>query len=188
MTSIVDQRRDFFGGGIDAERSAIASALAAGINFADMLDAAQNSYRVIAKSNVAVSHTGNTNDTTLATVTVPAGAMGANGRLRITSLWSTTNNANNKTGRVKFGGTTYTSSVIANNASYRTQTEVSNRNATNSQVGYPGGSGLGGSTAVVVTTAVDTTAEVTVLLTGQLASGADTITLESYVVELFPSA
>lgn len=39
MTSIVDLRRDFFGGSIDAEREAIAAALAAGHTFADLIEA-----------------------------------------------------------------------------------------------------------------------------------------------------
>lgn len=42
MTSIVDLRRDFFGGSIDEEKAAIAAALDEGITFADLIEAAQN--------------------------------------------------------------------------------------------------------------------------------------------------
>ena len=43
-----------------------------------------------------VSLTGSTSVVTLATVTIPAGLLGANGKLKIYPLWSTTNNANIK--------------------------------------------------------------------------------------------
>src|SRR5688500_6060251 len=82
---------------------------------------------VLAQSAVAASHTGNTTETTLATVTVPANAIGANGRLRVTSLWSHTNSANSKTLRVRFGGaagTIYTSLTVTTTLSTRVLSEV----------------------------------------------------------------
>lgn len=59
------------------------------------------------------------------------------------------------------------------------------RNATNSQVGGPtGNDGFTTATTAVVTAAIDTTAAVNIVLTAQLASAGETITLESYTVDV----
>jgi hypothetical protein len=140
---------------------------------------------VVGQSAVAVSHSGDTNETTLGTITVPAKSMGPNGRVRITTLWSHTSSANNKTLKVKFGSTVYTNVVDTTTASAWLTTMVANRNATNSQVGPAAGmTGEGSSTSAVVTSGEDTTANVTIAITGQLAVGTETVTLEAYVVEL----
>lgn len=141
---------------------------------------------ILGMSAVAVSHTGNTNETTLATVVVPARTMGLNGRLRITALWSATNNANAKTTRIKFGATTFNATSVASNSSNQQQIEISNRNAANSQVCRNATiyGAWGGTTAAIVTGAIDTTADVNLVFSGQLGVGTDTISLESYLVEL----
>jgi hypothetical protein len=163
-----------------------AQALCASAGFAEMC-AALGTWRVLAQSSVPVAHTGSTSETTLASVTIPAGSMGANGRLRITSLWSGTNSANNKTMRHKFGGTNYFAQNMTTHQSWRQETEIGNRNATNSQIGNSNNSwGSGG--VAPNTSAVDTTVDTTVLLTGQLANAADTLVLESYRVEILNGA
>lgn len=141
----------------------------------------------IAQLAVAVPHTGTTAETTLATITIPANAMGANGRIEIDVCWSYPTSANNKTFRQKFGGTTITQSVVSTGASLRTSAFVANRNATNSQVASPNfAASFGASPSAGVTTmAVDTTAAVNILLTAQLANAGETITLEAYSVKLF---
>lgn len=146
-------------------------------------------YSIIAASAVAVPHTGNTNETTLATVAIPAGAMGLNGSLRVTTLWSCTNSGNNKTMRARLGGiggSAFLAAVATTSASMRVMSILSNRDAANSQVGFPSGNsaGTGTSTGAIFTSAVDTSAEQTLVLTAQLASAGETITLESYQVEL----
>ena len=144
-------------------------------------------------SSVAVSHTGDTTETTRATITIPAGAIGANGRVRITTLWSYTNSVNNKNMRVRFNGlagTVYANYQTTTTATIRAQAEIANVNATNSQKGS-NTAGTGGwhtSTGAVVTSAVDTTAAVDIVLTAQLTDSGETITLESYIVELLSSA
>jgi hypothetical protein len=149
---------------------------------------------VLAASGAAASITGTLTETTLAAVTVPANAMGTNGSVRITTVWSYTNSANNKIVRHTFGGTGYNTFTLTTTASGRIVTEICNRNATNSQVGFasgvgPGtaGAGLGFTSGANVTSAVNTTAAVTILITAQLANTGETITLESYRVELFPT-
>jgi hypothetical protein len=150
---------------------------------------------VLAQSNVAVSHTGDTVATTLATVQVPASAMGANGRVRITSSWSYTNSANSKTCRVRWNGSSGTilmNGVYTTTASNTDIRYIGNRNATNSQVAGAStsstGGGLGPVAGSIVTDTVDTTAAVDIVFTALLANTGETITLESYCVELFYQA
>src|SRR5213079_2421852 len=52
---------------------------------------------VLAQSAVAASVTGTLTETVLATIAIPAGAMGVNGAIRVTALWSYTNSADTKT-------------------------------------------------------------------------------------------
>ena len=141
----------------------------------------------LAQTAVAASVTGTTNETTLGTIVVPAGMMGASGMLRITSLWSHVASANAKVLRTRFGGTefaTLTSSVTL--ASWQSFVHIRNRTAA-TQVGFPaagGNSGLGAATVAVTPGAIDTTVDQSILLTGQLASAGETITLEGYTIEV----
>lgn len=149
---------------------------------------------VLAQSAVAVNNTGNTTENTVATITVPANAMGANGRIRITTLWTCTNSANNKFCRVRVGGgagTQILTATLTTVASLREQSEWANRNATNSQITFPAAhqtATFNTSTGANLATAVDTTAQFTIVLTAQLASAGETITLESYLAELIYGA
>lgn len=148
-------------------------------------------WNVLAASGVAVSHTGNTNETALATIQVPANAMGANGAIRVTTTFSYTNSGNNKTQRVRFGGaagTQYFLVVDTATASRRHQTQIHNRNATNSQVGQSQSVAFGSSGVAATTSAVDTTAAVDIVISGQLANSGETITLENHTVEIFKAA
>lgn len=148
---------------------------------------------ILAASAVKATHTGSTSETVLTTVSIPANAMGANGQVRVTSLFSNNNSVTAKTFRVRFGasgagvgGTVFNSAANTTNLSYRANGTICNRNATNSQLlsinGAAGGWGVGA--GAFSTTAVDTTAETEIALTVQLADGADTASLEGYLVEL----
>lgn len=141
---------------------------------------------LLARSAVAASHTGSTSETTLATVTVPAGAMGANGHLRIRTLWSAgANNANAKTPRIRFdAGTTIAQLALANQLSVQDDREIANRNSAASQVFFQGGTSYSYSTLAIGTTTVNTVAARDLTFTIQLADGADTATLEYYEVWL----
>lgn len=112
--------------------------------------------------------------------------MGANGILRITTLWTYTNSVNNKTLRVDFGGTDFLSNIATTTLSTQTLTMIRNRAATNSQVGFTNAtfSAIGTTTGALTTASIDTTAEQSLTITGQLASSGENITLESYLVEL----
>jgi len=176
-------------GNIAATGTIAGSNLSATFTGADA-SAVTGTYKVLGASAVAVTAPGDTAENVLATITVPANAMGANGILRIWASWSITNNANNKTIIVRFSGASGTAylSVTQNNlASYGTLTSITNRGATNSQVGGINNgtsAGLGAAGGTLPTSAVDTTASTTVVLACTKASGGDTCTLERYLVEL----
>lgn len=152
----------------------------------------RRSFIVLGASAVAASITGTVAETSLAAVTVPAGAMGANGDMRFTALFSYTNSANNKTIRVRFGnglsGTLFISSVLTTTAASRISGTISNRNNSASQIGGLVNGAIGGSSTANITAAIDTTASQTLTFSGQLANTGETITLESYVVELLYQA
>jgi len=140
---------------------------------------------VLKQSAVPASVTGTLSETTLATIAIPAGAMGANGMLRITALWSFTNSANNKTLKGVLAASQFMNQVFTTSTSIRTQTMITNRGAANSQVGHAASAGaFSGSTSAVVTSAIDTTQAQNFTLTGTLANTGETITLEGYTVEL----
>jgi hypothetical protein len=156
-------------------------------------------HHVVAASAVAVSHTGDTNETALATVAVPAGLMGTTGVLRVTSLWSLTSSENAKVLRARLGGmsgTEFLAVQLTSSATYRDQRQIANRNSASSQVGGPAGNSLlplesfgpgggwGAAAAAVVTAAIDTTVNQNLVLTGQLADAGETVALEAYLVEL----
>lgn len=148
--------------------------------------------RVIASAASQLTLTGGTvnTETIIATIQIPAGAMGINGRVRVTAVWGVTNNANTKRVRARFGGiagTIFGSLDLTASTFVRTQHEIANRAAANSQVAAPNGlaSAFGANTGTLVTGAIDTSAVVDLVLTGTLVTAnTDAITLESYLVEL----
>lgn len=144
---------------------------------------------VIAQSYAAVSGAADTNENTLATVTIPANAMGANGLLMVDALWTVTNGADDKILRIRFSGasgTQYFGATITSSATVRVNVLIANRGATNSQVGWSGPTTVsyGGSAQAAVTSAVDTTAATTLVFTGQKETAGNTLTLDGYTVYL----
>lgn len=148
-------------------------------------------FTVLAASAAAASITGTLTETALATVTIPAGAMGANGAIRVTSVWATPGgSANSKTVRTRFGGAAGTQVMAIGVTTSLSISEagriVQNRNSVSSQVCRNSGSpGSGGSSAAPTTAAVNTAAAVDLVFSGQLANIGETITLESYLVEIY---
>jgi len=150
---------------------------------------------VLGSSAVAASAPADATEDILATVNVPAGVMGASGWLRLTSLWSFTGSTNSKTMRARLGGiggTAYLSAATttAGHVSLYDRRIIANRALTNSQVGLQttlltGQTVVDGfSTAASLTSAIDTTALTTLVFTGQKATSGETLTLDSYLVEL----
>lgn len=143
---------------------------------------------MLARSAVAASVTGTLSETALATLTIKAALMGANGQLRITTLWSHTNSANNKTLKIRLGGISGATMLdVTNTTTLSTHmiNTIRNRNAANSQIAnFSIATSFTTNAAVNPTSAVDTTAAQDLVLTGTLANTGETITLESYSVEL----
>lgn len=144
----------------------------------------------IGQSGAPSSVTGTTNETVLATVTIPAGAMGPNGVIRVTTI--STNTAltgTNKTLRYRLGGisgTLFCSSGNTTNTASSLQRMIWNRNSESSQVGFIStstGSYVTG-TGALGTATVNTAVEQNFVITGLLADATETITLESYLVEI----
>jgi hypothetical protein len=140
--------------------------------------------RILAQTTVPSSHTGDLVETTLATVTIPANALGANGR--VTIVFGVTQTTA-QTLKMKLGGTTlFTVATAA--TTYILNGCIANRGAANSQrhefiqVGVSNASVTG----QLGTAAIDTTASVDITITGTLTNAANSITLESLHVILYP--
>jgi hypothetical protein len=138
------------------------------------------------------AHTGTTTaDVTQLAIVIPGGTIGPNGRVEIMDEWSVVGpiNANTKTVRIRFGGTTVHSMSLANNLAGRQLAIITNRGAENSQIVSLQGAqpGFGVTATAQITPAIDTSADVTILFQATLANGADSMTLESYIVKVFPA-
>lgn len=122
--------------------------------------------------------TGDTGEEFGPTVTVAANAMGANGALQIVAEWLVNNNANAKTGRVRFSGnagTTFFSIALASAGQGAIVGQIANA-ATNVQTGSAlFGSITGGSVTAGVGGTVDTTASTTLVFSLQKATATDNI-------------
>lgn len=125
----------------------------------------------------------NTAEITVDTITLKEKLMGisgeVNGWLQATA---SANNANAKTLRLKFGGQTVLNPSIASTLSIQTPFRLQNRGVTNKQAGYATSStGQNGSTSAAINYyTVDTQADVTVLITMQLATATDNMKLVGY--------
>jgi hypothetical protein len=143
-----------------------------------------STWTIIGRSVATSSVPADTSEDTLATIPLKAEFMGSYGCLKITTFWSTTNNANAKTARVRLGGgagTDFLAKDLASNALHKYETLIFNTDY-NVQVGSSAqdGSATGSTTAG----AIDTSAATTIVITGQKASAGDTMTLVAYIVEL----
>lgn len=146
--------------------------------------------RLLGVSGASATAAADTAENVLATVTIPAGVMGVNGALRVKTLWSFTNSANNKNLRARLGGISGTALLDATQtttATYQDRREIHNRNSQSSQVAWAASATAGGggaSATAVLTASVDTSVATTLVITGQKASAGETLTLEAYAVEL----
>lgn len=150
---------------------------------------------VLCQSAVAVSAPADTSEDTLYTCTVPANAIGPNGSLRVSLTWTRAGAGGNNTMRARFSGgagTVFMGRVLGGTYNGFNQVALlSNRNATNSQISSQDNNSDSyvSSTGVTnATSAVDTTASTTVVITCQKASAGDTCTLLRVLIELLYGA
>ncbi len=145
-------------------------------------------FEVLALSAVASSAPADTNENTLATIVVPAGIMGPNGCLRITTQWTFTGSVNSKTWRVRFGALAAqdNGTSSAGVTSLRAVTEIRNVNSAAVQKSSSFSFTIAGSLPATTpgSGTVDTSSAVNMTITGQKGSAGETLTLESYLVEV----
>ena len=141
---------------------------------------------VLYSNLTTASLTGTTLETTLATIPIKGGVLGVNGKLRFYILGTVTNNANPKSFRLKHASTTLWQVAHYAAVGVTSQILFLNKNSESSQVtSLFNSSGLGGSTSTVVTpSAIDTSADFSLTLTGQLADSADSISVTAIFVEI----
>lgn len=139
-----------------------------------------NNVQTIGLKNTIVSHTGTTAETVLFTVNVPA--LDINSLLKMSSLFSYTNSVNYKYLRIRLGGIGGQVVMLYNALTTATFTDINravlNRGATNSQVCTNSQVTVGPSTGAINALTVDTSVATTLVFTVQLASAAETASLE----------
>ncbi len=144
--------------------------------------------QILAQSAVPASVTGTTSETVLATIPIPAGAMGVNGGLRVSFGYTQTNNANSKTIRVRLGATSALLLALTTQPTVTFDFLIVNRGVTNSQVSTINNNNVlswgGTSGGAFNTLAIDTTVAQNLTIAATLANAADTVTLETLSVQL----
>jgi hypothetical protein len=172
-------------------QTALDAKLTAASNLADVASAETSRANLgilYLSSAVADSVSGTSTWEDLITFTVPANSMGANGFLRVTSVWSLTNNANSKFVRILFGGGDVWLAQVINVSTVQICCILSNRNATNAQFRMPQSTTAaisGTSTAAVAANlAIDTTVNQTVSIQGWKVDAGDTVTAQAAIVEV----
>jgi hypothetical protein len=129
-------------------------------------------------------------ENSFASFVLPGYAMGPNGCLNIVTTWSYTNSANNKVLRIRFGtmgGERLVDSTQSTTASLRMWTEWQNRNRVDQQAGGTAQSNsllAGGIGGAAFTSTQDTTVNNTIFITGQKATGAESLILMRWIAEL----
>jgi len=111
--------------------------------------------------------------TTLLTIPIPAALMGLIGRLTMISFFALTNNANNKTLRAGIGANTVAVQGAASMAATGFNFWLLNLNSATAQ--------RNNSSTLF---AIDTTVSMDLIITGQLANAADSMTLNTLSLEL----
>ena len=119
-----------------------------------------------------VSLTGTTTETTLLTIPIKGGLMGLGGRLYEIAFFAMTNNANVKTFRAKIGGSTIATATSSSLATTGFNFWLLNRNSQSSQYNNN-----------ATSFAIDTSVDFDLVITGQLANAADTLTLSALTLE-----
>lgn len=148
-------------------------------------------WRVLAHGALPIAHTGASGEVYKIQHTIPGNAMGPNGSLRVTYTWDSTLNANLKTARVRFGGVGGVGGTLFQNIGMispsqcaRFQCQINNRSI-NSQVGFgAGGAGYGNSGNAPQTGIIDTSVDQGLAITAALAVTTDTMTFQSYLIEV----
>lgn len=145
-------------------------------------------YKVVAFSAIPIAHTGTTEATTLFTMVIPGRTLGKNGSIRVTSTWTGTADTSDKRIRIRYGGNLFVNANVASstNGAYRHQVEISNQGDVNSQSAFVPNSvsGWGSSDGTFSTASINSDADQSVDIQASLTDSTDTLTLQSYRIEI----
>lgn len=143
---------------------------------------------ILGMSGQPVSTTAVTSVQTLANITIPQGAMSANGALRVWISFDFTSSTNAKTFIVQLGGQAVLNiaTSTAGNVWFGRALHIHNRGVMNSQsvAAIAAGSALGFQSSGSAITNVDMNSVQNLTIMAQVANTSDTITLTNYSVEL----
>jgi hypothetical protein len=141
---------------------------------------------VLYSNLTTVSLTGTTLETTLATIPIKGGVLGVNGKLRFYILGTVTNSANSKIFRLRDASTSLWQVAHTTVVGVTSQILFLNKNSESSQVtSLYNSSGLGGaSSTIVIPSTIDTSADFSLTITGQLANNADSISVTAIFAEI----
>ena len=145
-----------------------------------------NLLRGLHRNNADSAHTGDTNETDLASFTVTGGTIGATGRLIVEATGTITGSAGNKTIQMKFGTLVVrTTGSVAGTGEWLIKATISNT-ATNAQRINVITSSHASTTIIgdYLTGTIDTTANQDIKITGTLANSADTITQTKFEIQV----
>ena len=149
----------------------------------------------IANSGNQTSVSATTSEEALVTVSVPGGVMRTNDALKVTTYWSWTSGADDKTPRIRIGasgaglaGTVAGSHTTTTTNSAVMETLIQNQVSTSAQRLVTKITTGGTSAASILTNltsaTIDTTADWEVVISGQKETSGDTLTLTAHEVEL----
>ena len=160
-----------------------------------------SSSSILKQTGIATSTITTNVETNQAIVTVPAGLMGANGRLHIVALWTFVGVANTKIVRIRFSATSGDTSTgfllqdfttAAGALTFGISKSIWNANATNAQIALLAGSGgqtdgTGSVSSANITGSIDTTAATYVNFNSACTNNSvDTARVSAYSVTWFP--
>ena len=149
-----------------------------------------NLLRGLHRNNANSAHTGSTAETDLSSFAITGGTIGSTGMLIVEAAGTITGSAGNKTIKMKFGSTTLSDTGAGTGAfDWWLRVAITNT-ATNAQrvlMTLSDHTSSGDFLMDYITASEDTTASVTVKVTGQLTNAADTITqtmFNIYVIQI----
>lgn len=140
-------------------------------------------HKIIDMSGTKIDHTGSTSETTMKTIVIPGNTLKTNGVLRISFICSHTNSANNKTYRFKYGGNMIAFGLYTTTATAQGAMLLYANNSTSAQKAYDSVIPFGATSAALRTMSVNSTIDQNFVITGQLANDAETMSIESYIIE-----
>lgn len=141
---------------------------------------------VLYSNLTTTSLTGTTTETTLATIAIKGGVLGENGKIRFYILGTVTNSANNKILRIKHTATSLWQVAYTAAVGITAQILFFNKGSESSQVtSLFNSTGLIASSSTSVTpSSIDTSADFSLTVTGQLANSADSISVTAIFAEI----